>query len=53
MRVEQHRTLAARDAYSSRAGYKSQREAKVITYDSQYGEVSRLCITPEMIYEAL
>lgn len=48
MRVEQHRTLAARDAYASRAGYKSEREAKVITYDSSYGEVSRMVITPEM-----
>ena len=53
MRVEQHRTLAARDAYASRSGYKSQREAKVITYDRRYGEIARLCITPEMVYEAL
>lgn len=49
MRVEQHRTLAARDAYSVRSGYLSKRDAKVITYHMEHGEVSRLAISPEMI----
>jgi len=49
MIVEQHRTLAAADAYSARGGYLSGRDAKVITYHRQYGEVSRLTINSEML----
>jgi hypothetical protein len=49
MSVEQHRTLASRDAYASRGGYMSGRDAKVITYHKQYGEVSRLTISPDML----
>ncbi len=49
MVVEQHRTLAAKDAYASRGGWLSQRSAAVITYHAQYGEVSRITITPEML----
>jgi hypothetical protein len=49
MIVEQHRTLAAKDAYASRGGWLSGRDAKVITYSSEYGEVSRVTVTPEML----
>ena len=49
MTVEQHRTLAARDAYSARGGYLSGRDAKVITYHREYGEVSRLTISSDMV----
>lgn len=49
MVVEQHRTLSAKDAYASRGGYMSGRDAQVITYHKNYGEVSRLTITPEML----
>lgn len=37
MVVDQHRTLAASDAYASRGGWSSGRDAKVITYHSEFG----------------
>lgn len=49
MIVEQHRTLAAKDAYASRGGWMSGRSANVITYSADYGEVARLTISPEML----
>ena len=49
MIVEQHRTLAANDAYGARGGYLSGRDAKVITYAKDYGEVSRLTINSDML----
>ena len=49
MIVEQHRTLAAKDAYASRGGWMSGRCANVITYSAEYGEVARLTISPEML----
>lgn len=49
MLVEQHRTLAASDAYAARGGWLSGRDAKVITYHKEFGEVSRLTISPEML----
>lgn len=49
MIVEQHRTLAASDAYGSRGGWLSGRDAKVITYHKMYGEVSRLTINSDML----
>lgn len=48
MVIEQHRTLSAKDSYSSRSGYTSGRDAKVITYHKNYGEVGRVSIVPEM-----
>lgn len=48
MIVERHRTLAAADAYAAKGGWISGREAKVITYHRQHGEVSRVVINPEM-----
>jgi len=49
MVVEQHRTLAAADAYSTRLGWMAGRDAKVITYSKQYGEVGRITISPDMV----
>jgi len=49
MIVEQHRTLAAKDAYASRGGWVSDRDSKVITYHKDYGEVGRLTINIRML----
>ena len=49
MVVEQHRTLASPDAYSSRHGYSSGRDASVITYHATHGCVGRVIISPEMV----
>lgn len=49
MMVERHRTLAASDAYASKGGWISGRDAKVITYHKQFGEVARVTISPEMV----
>ena len=49
MVVEQHRTLAAPDAYASRAGYMAGRSAKVITYDKRLGEVNRVTVSSQMV----
>lgn len=51
MVVEQHRTLAAKDAYASRGGWLSERAASVITYHNEYGEVQRATITPAMLLD--
>lgn len=51
MRVEQHRTLAAQDAYASRAGFMSNRDAKVIVYHKEHGEVFRLTLNPDMVWK--
>jgi hypothetical protein len=51
MIVEQHRTLSAPDAYSARGGYIAGRDAKVITYHRNYGEVGRLTISYDMVKE--
>lgn len=49
MIVEQHQTLAAPDAHASEGGWVSLRSAQCITYHKDYGEVSRVRITPEML----
>jgi transposase-like protein len=49
MLVEQHPTLAAKDAHSAFGGYVSNRGACVITYSKDFGEVSRVTIRPEML----
>lgn len=49
MKVEQHRTLAPADAYASRGGWVTGRDAKVITYHKEYGEVGRVTINPKMV----
>lgn len=52
MIVEQHPTLAARDAHTTRMGLQSQRGANVIVYHKESGEVGRVTIRPEMVKEA-
>lgn len=49
MIVEQHRTLASADSYSSRGGWLSGREANVITYHKEYGQVAYNTISYKMI----
>lgn len=49
MIVEQHRTLAAPDAYAARGGWLSGRDAQVITYHRDFGEVSRVRINSDML----
>lgn len=48
MVIHQHRTLAAKDAYSSRGGWHSGRAANVITYHKDFGEVGRITLSPDM-----
>lgn len=52
MIVEQHRTLAAPDAYASRGGWLSGRDAQVITYHKRFGEVSRVKVSSQMVEQA-
>jgi hypothetical protein len=49
MTVEQHRTMAAKDAYASRGGWMAGRGASVIIYSNRFGEVGRQVYTPEMV----
>jgi hypothetical protein len=49
MILEQHPTLAAKDAHSARGGYASKRGATVITYSSKAGEIARSTIRPEVL----
>lgn len=49
MIVEQHRTLAAPDAYAARGGWMSGRDAQVITYHRAYGEVGRVRVSSQML----
>lgn len=49
MLVEQHRTLAAKDAYASRGGWMSDRDAQVITYSRRFGEVGRVRVSARMV----
>jgi hypothetical protein len=49
MIVEQHRTLAGSDAYASRGGWLSGRDAQVITYHTRFGEVGRSRINSQML----
>jgi hypothetical protein len=52
VRLVQHATLAARDAYAARHGYHAARQAFAITYHSEFGEWGRATITPEMLKSA-
>lgn len=49
VKVVQHATLAARDAYAARGGWLSERQAIAITYDADHGEVARCTVVPEML----
>lgn len=52
MEVEQHQTLAAKDAYASRGGWMSDRSAQVITYHTKHGEVGRARVSAKMLEAA-
>lgn len=47
--VEMHPSLSADDAYGVHGGWNSNRGANVITYDSKYGEVSRITTRPQFV----
>jgi len=47
--VEQHPTLAARDAYAARGGWMAERQVTAITYSDVYGQVARNTVVPEML----
>lgn len=49
MIIEQHRTMAEKDAYAARGGWLAGRSADVITYSKIHGEVGRLTTTPAML----
>lgn len=49
MLITQHRTLAANDAYAARGGWLAEREATVVTYHKEYGRVSEIFLTPDML----
>ncbi len=49
MIVEQHPTIAPKDAYSARLGHRANRGASVITYSKLHGEVERFTVRPEMV----
>jgi hypothetical protein len=47
--VVQHPTLASRDAYAARGGWHARRAARCDTYHSDFGQVARTIVTPEMV----
>ena len=49
MKVVQHSTLAARDAYAARGGWMSERQATAYTYHARWGQVGSVTVTPEML----
>jgi hypothetical protein len=52
VRVIQHPTLAARDAYAARGGWISERAITAMTFHQEYGEVGTVTICPEMLEAA-
>ena len=52
VKVVQHSTLAARDAYAARGGWHTDRQAIAITYHEDFGEVARCTVTPGMLANA-
>jgi len=49
VKVIQHPTIAAPDAYNTRSGYLSEREMTSMTYHNKFGQVMRNTVTPEML----
>ena len=47
--VTQVPTLSAKDAYSARGGYFSERKTDCDTYHKEYGRVASVYVTPEMV----
>jgi hypothetical protein len=51
--VESFRTLAAKDSYAASSGYRAGRDIQTVTYDRNYGEISRVRIPYKMIANSL
>jgi hypothetical protein len=49
VKVIQHPTMAAPDSYNVRNGYVSEREMTSMTYHTEFGQVARNTVTPEML----
>lgn len=49
MKVRQHATMAARDAYAARGGWIAERQIDAVTYHAEYGQVATVTVTPEML----
>lgn len=49
MKVTQHPTLAARDAYAARGGWIAERQVTAVTYHDVHGQVATNTVTPEML----
>jgi len=49
--VETHRTLATRDAWHHRSGYRSGQSLETITYHREFGEVARARVTLRRVRE--
>jgi len=49
MKVKQHATLAARDAYAARGGWVANRQIEAVTYHSRFGQVATTTVVPEML----
>ena len=49
MKVVQHATIAARDAYAARGGWIAERQITAVTYHAEYGQVATSTVTPEML----
>lgn len=47
--VESFRVLAAKDAYAHWGGYRAPRDMKCIVLHSEYGEVARSTVNPQMV----
>jgi hypothetical protein len=52
MKVMQHPTISARDAYASRGAWFSDREMCSITYHKKFGQGLRVYVCPEMLEDA-
>lgn len=52
IKIMQHPTLAARDAYAARGGWFSDREVCSITYHKKFGQGMRVYACPEMLEAA-
>jgi hypothetical protein len=52
MKVTQHPTIAARDAYASRGGWVAERQITGLTYHATYGQVGSTTVVPEMLEPA-
>lgn len=48
-RIFQHPTLAGRSSWEARHGWGSLREARAITYHTQYGQMATVSVSPEML----